>query len=212
VRIETLLVEAADGVVLDADLGWPDDAPEGAAVVAHPHPLHGGTRHNPVVDALFVALVSAGFATIRFDFRGVGRSTGTHDHGHAERLDVAGALEVAVRHRGSGPLVCAGYSFGALVALNTVHPDLTAWVAVAPPLGLPELAIGSPLASNDRREKLLVVPEHDQFTGPDMVRALTRTWPNTVVETVAMADHFLAGRTSVVAGYTSDFVSSLVAR
>ena len=74
--IETVLIDALDGVQLRADLARVDGAAAGA-VLAHPHPLYGGDRFNPIIDTLFQALPAAGITTIRFDFRGVNESGGS---------------------------------------------------------------------------------------------------------------------------------------
>ncbi|HEX9258626.1 MAG TPA: alpha/beta hydrolase, partial [Acidimicrobiales bacterium] len=177
-----------------------------AAVVCHPHPLYGGDMHNPVVLALVRAFVAAGFAAVRFDFRGVADSGGEHDGGQAERLDALAALELVEPLAQGGPLVMAGYSFGAMVALDVVDPRLAAWVAVAPPLAVRQSA---PLAAGDHRPTLLVVPEHDQFSPPVAARQLAAGWPSMRVEEIAMADHFLVGRTAAVAEVVSRFVASL---
>ena len=84
-------LETTDGLALVADLALPDRDPWAGVVLAHPHPLYGGDRHSPVVAAAFAALADAGVAVLRFDFRGVGRSGGTHGGGIDERLDVAAA-------------------------------------------------------------------------------------------------------------------------
>ena len=131
---ETVILATADGLALVGDAFLPA-SPWAAAVVTHPHPLYGGDRNNLVVDALCGALLAADVAVVRFDFRGVGDSEGEHDDGQGERLDVVAALEVATPFAGDGPVLLAGYSFGALVALNVTDPRLSGWVAVAPPLG-----------------------------------------------------------------------------
>lgn len=207
-RIETLLLDTVDGLHLEADIAEPP-APRGAIVIAHPHPLHGGNRHHPVVDALFRSFPAAGFTAIRFDFRGVGRSEGEHGGGLEERLDVEAAVEAVAPLALDGPLVAAGYSFGAVVALEVADPRLTAWVGVAPPLSHLD---ADPVAAADLRPKLLLVPAHDQFTPPGDLRARTAGWQNTAVDVVEMADHFLAGRAGLVALEAVAFVNRLAGR
>jgi uncharacterized protein len=204
VEAERLVLETIDGVVLDAEAAVPP-APWGAAVVCHPHPLYGGDMRNNVVDALVRALSGAGVATVRFDFRGVGRSGGEHGDGETERLDVVAAIEAVAPLAGDGPVLLAGYSFGAAVALSVADPRLSAWFAVAPPLagrrGL--------IASTDHRPKAIQAPEHDQFTPPAAMEEAVASWPATTVEVVPMADHFLAGATGVVAERAVAFVRTL---
>ncbi|MFY8083299.1 MAG: alpha/beta hydrolase [Rubrivivax sp.] len=92
----------------------PAGAPRGLALVCHPHPLHGGTLDNKVVQTLARAFVQLGWRAVRFNFRGVGASQGTWDEG---RCEVDDALAVLQGFRAPGqPLVLAGFSFGAYVA------------------------------------------------------------------------------------------------
>ncbi|MBL8307668.1 MAG: alpha/beta fold hydrolase [Rubrivivax sp.] len=89
-------------------------APAGLALVCHPHPLHGGTMDNKVVQTLARAFVQLGYTAVRFNFRGVGASGGAWDEGRGEVDD---ALAVVAAQRASGqPLVVAGFSFGGYVA------------------------------------------------------------------------------------------------
>jgi uncharacterized protein len=205
VAIETVLVETLDGLLLAGQLTVPRDA-VGAAVVCHPHPRFGGDMHNAVVDALFQALPAVGVATLRFDFRGVGTSEGEHDDGVGERVDAAAAIDLVAPFARNGPIVLCGYSFGAMVALDVVHPVLAAWCAVAAPLAHG----GTRLAGPDHRPKLLVVPEHDQFTSVEEAGEVSGGWRSVTMTTVPMADHFLAGATGRVAADVAAFVTSLV--
>jgi alpha/beta superfamily hydrolase len=93
-------------------------APRAIAVVAHPHPLFGGTMDNKVVTTVARALHDAGAATFRFNFRGVGASAGTHDEGRGETDDLLTVAAHAERALGELPLWLAGFSFGGGVALR----------------------------------------------------------------------------------------------
>lgn len=201
---QPILVDVADGVVLDGDVELPPAA-SAAVVLTHPHPLYGGNRHSNVTDALFRALAPLGVAALRFDFRGVGRSTGQHDGGDGERLDTAAAIDLLSALVPEVPLVLAGYSFGSDVALNVTHPAVAAWFAVAPPLGGPRF-----LASSDHRPKLLAIPEHDQYDPPKRATELTRSWVNTEVTVVAQGDHFLAGRLLAITDLLVGFLRSTI--
>lgn len=85
----------------------------GVAVIAHPHPLFGGTMDNKVVQTLARAFVACGWTAVRFNFRGVGASEGAHDEGRGEREDMLAVIEQVAPE---GPLAIAGFSFGAFVA------------------------------------------------------------------------------------------------
>lgn len=108
---------------LEVAIDRPAAASRGTAVIAHPHPLHGGTLTNKVVQTLARACVLGGWTAVRFNFRGVGRSEGVYDEGRGELDDllaVVGALAP------DGPLCLAGFSFGAFVtthAVQRLHPE-----------------------------------------------------------------------------------------
>jgi len=96
----------------------PGGTPRGVAVIAHPHPLFGGTMDNKVVQTLARAFVQRGWTAVRFNFRGVGTSEGTHDEGRAEALD----LQAVVRELApQGPIALAGFSFGAYVTAQALQ-------------------------------------------------------------------------------------------
>ncbi len=88
-------------------------AARGVAVIAHPHPLFGGTMDNKVVQTMVRAFLQMGYRTVRFNFRGVGGSAGTHDDGRGEAQDLM--LVAKAVHQAGEPLALAGFSFGAYV-------------------------------------------------------------------------------------------------
>lgn len=196
-----------DGLRISADVETvPNEvAALGAVTLAHPHPLYGGDRFNPVVAALFDRLPHLGFHTLRFDFRGVNESEGEHDDGDGERLDVAASIDwlsMLVDDTTGGGVWVVGYSFGALVGLSVVEPRVAGWVAIAPPLS-PERRV---LSSIDPRPTLVVVPQHDQFCPPERATDVVDGWPNTEVAVIDMADHFLAGRVDDTARLVGDWL------
>lgn len=105
-------LQAGPAGELEVAIDRPTGDPVGVAVLAHPHPLHGGTLSNKVVQTLARACVLAGWAAVRFNFRGVGRSEGTYDEGRGELADLLSVIEAQAP---SGPLCLAGFSFGAFV-------------------------------------------------------------------------------------------------
>ena len=110
-QTEYLLQEGPTGV-LEVAIDRPSGDAVGIAVLAHPHPLHGGTLSNKVVQTLARACVLAGWTAVRFNFRGVGRSEGSYDEGRGELADLLSVIETQAP---SGPLCLAGFSFGAFV-------------------------------------------------------------------------------------------------
>src|SRR5215475_7527098 len=107
-----------------------------AALVAHPHPVYGGTLHNKVVFHTMKALNLFGFPVLRFNFRGTGMSDGAHDHGIGEVEDVRTALDW-MKSEFKLPIVFAGFSFGAAVGLQAACPDPSVKALIG--LGLPVL-------------------------------------------------------------------------
>lgn len=95
-------------------------APRGVAVIAHPHPLFGGTMDNKVVQTLARAFVQCGWATVRFNFRGVGGTQGVYDEGRGELQDLLAVVEQVAPHAQGQPLALAGFSFGAFVTSHAV--------------------------------------------------------------------------------------------
>lgn len=104
--IEALRDVPADGVV------------RGTAVIAHPHPLFGGTMQNKVVQTLARAFMQCGWQAVRFNFRGVGASAGTYDEGRGEAADMLALIEQVAPE---GPLALAGFSFGAFVTSHVAQ-------------------------------------------------------------------------------------------
>jgi uncharacterized protein len=98
-------------------------SPTAAAVLCHPHPLGGGTMNNNVVYRVAKAMVDGGIAVLRFNFRGVGASTGRHDGGVGEEDDALAALDVLAQRYPGLPLWMAGFSFGARVGLTVGARD-----------------------------------------------------------------------------------------
>lgn len=107
--------------------------PTAVAVIAHPHPLYGGTMDNKVVTTLERAFREAGAATFRFNFRGVGATEGGHDEGRGETEDMWAVIEHARRVCAGLPLMLAGFSFGGAIATRaSARAEFTRLVLVAP--------------------------------------------------------------------------------
>jgi uncharacterized protein len=96
----------------------PEQPARGTAVIAHPHPLFGGTMDNKVVQTLARAFVQSGWAAVRFNFRGVGATQGQHDEGRGETDDM---LALVAAEAAQGPLAIGGFSFGSFVATRAVE-------------------------------------------------------------------------------------------
>jgi len=192
------MLATSDGESIEAQLAVPDGAAVGV-VLAHPHPLYGGSMWDGPPAVLFDRLPAEGVAAVRFNFRGVGRSSGAHERGDGERHDVLAAIDALPEGL---PVVLCGYSFGADVILSVDHERVAAWCAVAPPLMREPAAA----VAGGARPKLLLVPEHDQYDPPAQARARTVGWGATTIDVVEGADHFLAGALGRVADAVTRFV------
>ena len=106
---------------LEVALNVPEGPLRGIALVAHPHPLQGGTLDNKVVQTLAKTFAALGYAAARFNFRGVGKSEGQFDDGIGETDDALAALAAAKLEFGELPVVLAGFSFGSYVQTRVAH-------------------------------------------------------------------------------------------
>lgn len=121
IQTQRLSLAGSAGVIealRDDPMVPPGAVSRGVAVIAHPHPLFGGTMNNKVVQTLARAFVQCGWSAVRFNFRGVGASAGAHDHGLGEAADLLAVVEQVAPS--SVPLALAGFSFGAFVTANAV--------------------------------------------------------------------------------------------
>src|SRR5262249_18028074 len=160
-----------------------------AAVVCHPHPLYGGTMHNKVVFRIAQVLGEWGMPVLRFNFRGVGRSTGHFDEGRGEAVDVRAALEVLAGRFPGLPLCLAGFSFGAWVGLPVGCAD--ARVRQLLGAGVPVALLGTDALAGCAKPKLVVQGEADQYGPLETLRAwYARLSEPKTLAVVSGADHF----------------------
>ena len=115
---QTLTLQGEAGTLEALMDSPPEGALQGTAVIAHPHPLFGGTMHNKVVQTLARAFVQCGWRAVRFNFRGVGASEGSYDEGRGEAEDMRRLIDQLAP---DGPLALAGFSFGAFVTSHVVQ-------------------------------------------------------------------------------------------
>ena len=146
-----------------------DDAP--VALILHPHPQHGGTMNNKVVYSLYHAFSRRGFSTLRFNFRGVGRSQGEFDSGLGELSDAAAALDWMQGHNpnASGCWI-AGFSFGAWIAMQLMmrRPEINSFIAVAPPASIHDFSFLAPCPASG----LMIHGDSDDIIPEDSVAKL----------------------------------------
>lgn len=168
-------------------------------VITHPHPLYGGDMYNNVVAILQNAFQETGDSTFRFNFRGVGSSSGAYDDGEGEQRDVTAALQT-MYDMGVSPVDLAGYSFGAWINARSAAEASVAcdrMIMIAPPVGMltfsPDLKLPS-LA-------LVVTGSRDAFAPPDLLKKQVPLWnPAARLEVINNADHFFYGFEEVLTG------------
>jgi len=168
-------------------------SPRATAVVAHPHPLHGGTLHNPVVFHAERELHRAGLTTIRFNFRGVGSSEGAHDDGRGEVEDLRAAASWVRGLAPSVPLLVAGYSFGSVCAVRLAADDPTIRAVVG--IGLPVRTYPFREVPDLTAPLAVVQADADEFGSLDQVRLLLdETRPPAKLYIVSGTTHLFPGR------------------
>ncbi len=150
-----------------------------AAVVCHPHPQAGGTMNNNVVYRVAKALEERGTAVLRFNFRGVGRSTGSYGEGIAEAEDVRAALDFMAARHPTLPLWLAGFSFGARVALSVGVTPVESRVTKLLGVGLAVRMFDLSFLERDRGGKPLAVVQaaEDEYGGRDEIETFVKRLP-----------------------------------
>lgn len=178
-----------------------------AAVVCHPHPQCGGDMNNSVVRAVAGSLERAGYATLRFNFRGVGRSDGRYAGGVGEIEDARAAVRYVMESTGVSQVVLAGYSFGALVALQAGvnMPEVDRLIAVAVPLD----GLDVSLLASCAKEKAFIVGDGDAFCRvAKLQEAMAHLSEPKTIRVISGADHFFYGHEQEIAAAVNAFVSA----
>jgi alpha/beta superfamily hydrolase len=189
---ESLMLQGPAGA-LEAQLDLPADpvAPGAYAVVCHPHPLFGGTLTNKVVHTLARACTDVGMPSLRFNFRGVGKSAGTYDEGRGEVQDVLAAVRYCRERWPQARLWLAGFSFGAAVAVRASSAaEPSGLVAVAPAVDRLDIATVMPACP-----WLVLLGDADDVVSPQrMLEWAQGLRPAPVTQVLAGAGHFFHGR------------------
>jgi alpha/beta superfamily hydrolase len=177
---------------LEALLQEPEN-PIAAAVVCHPHPLMGGTMDNNVVYRLARGLYDAGLAALRFNFRGVGFSTGIYGEGAGEEEDVRAAIDFLQDRHHDLPVWVAGFSFGAQVGLATGERDerVERLLGIGLALSLHDFSF----LERSLKPKAIIQAENDEFGPVSEVRSLVaRMAEPKHLSIVASATHLFPGK------------------
>lgn len=164
------------------------------ALILHPHPQGGGTMNNKIVYNLYQAFAQRGFAVLRFNFRGVGRSQGTFDSGIGELSDAASALDWMQQFNAEASTTwVAGFSFGAWIGMQLLmrRPEIKGFISVAPPANLYDFSFLAPCPSSG----LIVQGTADEIVTPSAVLKLVeklKTQRHITIDynTIDGANHF----------------------
>jgi uncharacterized protein len=198
---ESLMLEGPVGA-LEARVDFPaagqdtaqrtdPDLPAAFAVICHPHPLFGGTLTNKVVHTLARAFTDVGMPSLRFNFRGVGMSAGTHDEGRGEVQDVLAAVRYCRERWPQARLWLAGFSFGAAVAVRASSvAEPAGLIAVAPAVDRVDMAAVMPACP-----WLVLLGDADDVVSPQrMLEWAQGLRPAPVTQVLAGAGHYFHGR------------------
>lgn len=162
-----------------------------AVVVSHPHPLYGGNMDNAVVMTIADAFLEKGFATLRFNFRGTGNSTGRFDEGRGEQEDVR-AVVSWLRENGYPKIWLAGYSFGARMNAWAVSKglDVQDHIMVSPPVGFMSFDEIETLPSTG----LIITGADDDIAPPGLIAGHIHRWRiSPQYQVIDGCDHFYSG-------------------
>ena len=195
-----MLVGAAGAIeaLRDEPLLVGDNQARGVAVIAHPHPLFGGTMDNKVVQTMARAFAQCGWSAVRFNFRGVGQSAGVHDEGRGELDDL---LSVVLQSAPSGPLALAGFSFGSFVANGAIAAlKDTRQIDRIVLVGTSASRFGANSLSAELHDKTLVIHGEQDETVP-LIDVLDWARPqNLPVTVIPGASHFFHGQLTLLRG------------
>jgi uncharacterized protein len=199
-------IDVPGAATLEARVSLPPAATAGV-VVCHPHPLYGGDMDSGVVVRAVEACAGRNLATLRFNFRGVGASSGTHDDGRGEQDDARAALDDLQRRLPAGAAIAlAGYSFGAAIAAKVAEKTPVAGLAlIAPPLRIMPMAA----APAGHGPVLIVVGAEDQYCPASALDSLRTALPHATITVIEGADHFFFGALDELGAAVGDWATAL---
>ena len=182
---------------------WRKAAGDAGVVICHPHPLMGGSMHNNVVETIRDVFSSCGYSTLRFNFRGVGESTGRYDEGRGEKQDVVSACEF-IKRQGVEKITLAGYSFGAWVCCRLL--------ADKPSLIVSTILISPPQKYFDfdwdgmvNAVEWMICGDGDPFCDVDDLRK-NAEYIHSELTVCQATDHFYAGQEPRLAEYLKQYI------
>ena len=186
------------------------------ALLLHPHPQHGGTMNNKIVYALFRAFTKRGFSTLRFNFRGVGRSQGTFSRGEGELSDAASALDwLQTYNQNAAGCWIGGFSFGAWIGMQLLmrRPEIDSFISVAPPASMYDFSFLAPCPSSG----LIVHGDQDEIVSVESVQKLVNKLSHQrdikiTYQILNGANHFVTDQMPQLEETISDYLDANLAR
>ena len=185
------------------------------ALILHPHPQAGGTMNNAIVHRLYGLFTDRGFATLRFNFRGVGRSQGEFDSGVGELSDAASALDWMQQYNPEAPITwVAGFSFGAWIGMQLLmrRPEIKGFISIAPPASMYDFGFLAPCPSSG----ILIQGSADEVVQPVAVQKLVdklKTQRHIVIDykIIEGANHFFEGEMEELMADCAEYVDRRIA-
>jgi len=186
------------------------------ALLLHPHPQYGGTMNNKIVYALYQTFVRRGFSTLRFNFRGVGRSQGRFDNGQGELSDAASALDwMQTQNPNTTACWIAGFSFGAWVGMQLMmrRPEIRGFISVAPPASMHDFSFLAPCPASGmilHGDKDEVVPQ----ASVDKLAQKLQKQKNIKIDyrVIAGSDHFFQDHIDDVSKHVNDYLDKVLTK
>ncbi len=204
---ERIFFEAA-GARIEGLLSLDKEFTRGSVIICHPHPLFGGNMYNNVVAAMVRIAAIWDFTSLRFNFRGVGESTGKFGGGTSEQGDVNGAVDYLEERKKPPAIVIAGYSFGAIAGLPIGADDerVKALIGVAPPLEMFDFGF----LRECPKPKLFVCGDRDAICPPSKMEEFFETLSEPKwLRILPGVDHFCYDRKDLLEGAIGDFLERM---
>jgi len=190
---------------------YPSNRPNApVALLLHPHPQHGGTMNNKIVYSMYQIFIKHGFSSLRFNFRGVGRSQGQFDNGQGELSDAASALDwMQSQNPNTSSCWIAGFSFGAWVAMQLMmrRPEIQGFISVAPPASMYDFSFLAPCPASGmiiHGNKDEIIPQ----SSVDKLAQKLQKQKNITIDyrTIKGSDHFFNNHLDTLNGHIEEYL------
>ncbi|MAF95321.1 MAG: alpha/beta hydrolase [Rhodospirillaceae bacterium] len=186
------------------------------ALLLHPHPQYGGTMNNKVIFSLYQNFMRRGFSSLRFNFRGVGRSQGQFDNGQGELSDAASALDwMQSRNPNTSTCWIAGFSFGAWVAMQLMmrRPEISGFISIAPPASQHDFSFLAPCPASGmiiHGDKDEVVPQ----SSVDKLAQKLQKQKNIKIDyrIIEGSDHFFMDHLEPLNEHVNDYLDKMLSK